>query len=73
MSDYRNRMTYYRKLIIELIQCKPEDARFVEDLMRDNNGGTLDHLTRARFKSEARNALKSVAAVKASCPYWDPV
>lgn len=72
MSDYRNRLTFYRKLIIEVTGCPAADARFVEDLMRGENG-TLDHLTRAKFAREARSALKCVAGVKAAVPSWDPL
>lgn len=72
MSDYRNRLTYYRKLIIEVTGCAREDARFVEDLMRDEYG-TLDHLTRAKFTRCAKSCLKAVPGVKASVPGWDPL
>lgn len=72
-TDYRDRLTYYRKLIIEVTGCPTTEARFVEDLMRDANGGTLDHLTRAKFAREARSALKHVGEVKIAVPSWDPL
>jgi len=49
---------FYRALIIATAGCTEAEAEHVEQLMRDDNGGTLDHLARARFASAARSAFK---------------
>lgn len=49
-------MTYYSKLIIDLIKCSPEEAPLVEGFMRVIYG-TLDGLDRKTFGSEAKKAL----------------
>jgi hypothetical protein len=72
MDDFKNRLTFYRKTIIELTGCAREDARFVEDVMRSENGGVLDHLPRAKFKREALKALSQVPLMRAEFPGWDP-
>ena len=72
MDNPKNRLTFYRKTIIELIDCTLEESRLVEDLMRSENGGVLDHLTRAKFKREAAKALRQVPAMRAEFPDWDP-
>lgn len=51
----------YRALIIELTGCTAEEAPMVEQLMRDVFH-TLDSLPRARFKREAKSALKDLRA-----------
>lgn len=43
----------YKALIIETTGCTPEEAPKVERLMRDTYR-TLDHLSRAAFKKEAK-------------------
>jgi hypothetical protein len=65
-------VTGYRALIIEATGCSPEDSAYVEELMRDANGGVLDHLSRARFRHEARRAFKAMPEVRAEIPSWRP-
>lgn len=49
----------YRALIITLTGCTPEEAPKVERLMRDTYH-TLDHLSRAAFKKEAKICLAAL-------------
>ena len=51
----------YSKLIVEFTGCTPEEAPKVEQYMRDTYH-TLDHLTRAAFKKEAKICLLTVRA-----------
>jgi hypothetical protein len=47
----------YAQLIVEATKCKPEEARRIEETMRDFPGcSTLDHLTRRQFFKLAREA-----------------
>lgn len=52
-------MSLYKNLIIEVTRCTPTEAALVEETMRDEYR-TLDHLTRKKFASEARKAIKLV-------------
>ncbi len=52
-------MSIYTKLIVELTKCKETEAPLVEGYLRLIYG-TLDGLDRARFKREAKAALKDV-------------
>ena len=52
----------YGRLIIELTGCQPDEAGGVEQIMRDTFH-TLDNLDRARFKKEAKLALKILHAM----------
>lgn len=51
----------YTKLIIETTGCTPEEAPKVERCMRDTYR-TLDGLSRAAFKKEAKLSLAAVRA-----------
>lgn len=46
----------YRDLIIRSTRCTVEQAAQVEELMRLETGGTLDHLTHREFVALARRA-----------------
>lgn len=52
-------MSYYQKAIIECCGCTAEEAPKVEQLMRDTYR-TLDGLSKAAFKKEAKLCLKAL-------------
>jgi hypothetical protein len=51
---------FYQKLIIELTDCHTDEVVLIEQLMRDDNGGTLDHLSRKQFDAAAKKALREI-------------
>lgn len=57
-------MNGYRELIIQATGCPESDANEVEELMRLETGGTLDHLRRAEFKALARVAYNARQILK---------
>lgn len=54
----------YRQAIIEATRCPEEDAAEIEELMRLDTGGTLDHLTRRQFNALARIARDALAVFR---------
>lgn len=55
----------YRELILELAGCAEDEAGGVERVMRDR-WHTLDGLSRAEFRREARKALKTLRRIWAT-------
>lgn len=50
-------MGFYKTLIKKATGVyDPDRIARIEDVMRENNGGVLDHLTRAEFGEQARLA-----------------
>lgn len=54
----------YRQMVIEATRCPEEDAAEIEDLMRLQTGGTLDHLRRGEFDVLARVAMQALVIVR---------
>lgn len=52
-------MSAYKKTIITATGCPPEDAKIVEEWMRDKVS-TLDRLCRREFNKLARDAYKAL-------------
>lgn len=51
-------MNYYQKSIIKILECSPEDAKQVEDLMRHEIfHSTLDWVSAKQFKRGAKQAF----------------
>jgi hypothetical protein len=62
----------YHKAIVAATSCSDDEVPYIEALMRDAHGGTLDHLTSVRFNVAARTAHKAYPAMKAADPDWVP-
>jgi hypothetical protein len=54
----------YEGSIREATDCTAEEAAGIEELMRLESGGTLDHLTRAEFHELAEIAHQAYAILK---------
>jgi hypothetical protein len=50
---------FYRRLIIEITGCRPQNAPEVEELMR-SECPTLNHLSTAEFAALARDAYEAM-------------
>jgi hypothetical protein len=54
-------MSFYKRLIVETLKINDEKLiEEVEDQMRNQCGGVLDHLTKRRFQKEAKIAYEVV-------------
>lgn len=58
----------YQEMIRRILGCDALRAAMVEDQMRCENGGVLDHLTKRRFASEARIADVVLTAMRDKYP-----
>ena len=54
----------YQQMIIEALGCSEEDAVEIEELMRLETGGTLDHLRRREFNALARLGRDALAVFR---------
>lgn len=62
----------YQKHIQEASECTDAEAPEVEELMRDIYG-TLDNISAATFRREARKGLKDLRTLRKSDPTWSRI
>lgn len=63
-TSYQQRIAAATKL------TDADDVRAVEELMRVESGGCLDHLSARDFDAEARTSLKVLRAMPAATAAW---
>jgi hypothetical protein len=62
----------YRQVIQAATKCSDDDAFEVEEMLRNQHGGTLDHLTRGVLTLDAKSAYKDLLRYRAQDPNWSP-
>ncbi len=58
----------YQELIRTILGCDALRSSMIEEQMRSDNGGVLDHLSKRRFASEARIANEVLNAIAMEYP-----
>lgn len=62
----------YQRDIVKATKCRPQDAEQIEEVMRTETGGVLDHLTASRFNNLAKITWEVVKELRKDNTYPTP-